>query len=80
MPNAFTVERNFELCSEVELRAREQMAKDWTTFADADRALCVQPSVFLPSYVEWLTCLEMERDVRKMRQQEREAASKSKKL
>jgi hypothetical protein len=28
----------------------------------------MRTSVYLPSYVEWLTCLEMERDVRKMRQ------------
>jgi hypothetical protein len=27
----------------------------------------MRTKVYLPSYVEWLTCLEMERDVRKMR-------------
>jgi hypothetical protein len=26
----------------------------------------MRTAVYLPSYVEWLTCLEMERDVRKM--------------
>ena len=26
----------------------------------------MRTDVYLPSYVEWLTCLEMERDVRKM--------------
>jgi hypothetical protein len=26
----------------------------------------MRTNVYLPSYVEWLTCLEMERDVRKM--------------
>jgi hypothetical protein len=26
----------------------------------------VNPGVYLPSYVEWLTCLEMERDARKL--------------
>jgi hypothetical protein len=31
----------------------------------------MRTGVYLPSYVEWLTCLEMERDVRKMQQEER---------
>jgi hypothetical protein len=26
----------------------------------------MRTNVYLPSYVEWLTCLEMERDVKKM--------------
>jgi len=29
----------------------------------------MRTGVYLPSYVEWLTCLEMERDVRKMERQ-----------
>jgi hypothetical protein len=37
----------------------------------ADKAQCMRTGVYLPSYVEWLTCLEMERDVRKMQQEER---------
>ena len=48
-----------------EQRAREGIIKDWTSFSANDRVLCVQTGVYLPSYVEWLTCLEMNRDVRK---------------
>ena len=46
------------------------LVKDRATYSSADKALCMKTAVYLPSYVEWLTCLEMERDVRKERQQE----------
>jgi hypothetical protein len=49
-----------------EQKARDQIIKDRATYSSADKALCMRTDVYLPSYVEWLTCLEMERDVRKM--------------
>jgi hypothetical protein len=49
-----------------EQKARDQIVKDLATYSSADKALCMKTGVYLPSYVEWLTCLEMERDVRKM--------------
>jgi hypothetical protein len=30
----------------------------------------MRTNVYLPSYVEWLTCLEMNRDVRKMQREQ----------
>jgi hypothetical protein len=33
------------------------------------------PKVYLPSYVEWLTCLEMETAVKKMREEQQTPAS-----
>ena len=55
------------MCLSSEQRARDQLIKDWSTYSSVDRARCVRLAVYLPSYVEWLTCLEMERDVRKMK-------------
>jgi hypothetical protein len=57
-------------CLDSEQKAREQIIKDQATYSSADKRRCMRTSVYLPSYVEWLTCLEMERDVRKMRQGE----------
>ncbi len=62
-----SMERDIEICLSSEQSAREQLLKDWATYSVQDRARCVRPGVYLPSYVEWLTCLEMERDVRKMK-------------
>jgi hypothetical protein len=52
-----TTEQDVNACLDSEQKAREQIIKDQATYS----------SIYLPSYVEWLTCLEMERDVRKMR-------------
>jgi hypothetical protein len=65
-----TMEQDRNACLDSEQRAREQIIKDQATYSSADKRRCMRTSIYLPSYVEWLTCLEMERDVRKMRQGE----------
>jgi len=49
-------------------RCGEQLVKEWSTFAPADKANCVgeEKSGPLPSYTDLVTCLEMARDARKM--------------
>jgi hypothetical protein len=58
---------DFQVCMDGEKRARETIIKDWSSFADSDRVGCIQPSVYLPSYIEWLTCMEMNKAVREAR-------------
>jgi hypothetical protein len=65
-----TTEQDRQACLDSEQKAREQIIKDQATYSSADERQCIRTSVYLPSYVEWLTCLEMERDVRKIRQGE----------
>jgi len=60
-----TVQNDLEVCLKSEQDARDQIVKNWATYSVAERTQCVQPSVYLPSYIEWLTCLEMESTVRK---------------
>jgi hypothetical protein len=64
--------RNVEICRKTELRAREQLERQWTQFAAADRRRCIDLSSMggLPSYVELITCLEIARDVRALRERE----------
>ena len=57
----------FQSCLDGENDARNQLDKTWANFAASDKARCIHPKEFLPSYVEWLTCLEMTRDVKQMR-------------
>ena len=57
----------FENCMRQEQTDRAQIVKDWASYPAADKTHCVQPKVYMPSYVEWLTCFEMERDIRNMR-------------
>jgi hypothetical protein len=60
-----TVQHDLDVCLGSEQAAREQLIKKWTAYSFADKKQCVQPSVYLPSYIEWLTCLEMEMSVRR---------------
>ena len=61
-----STEQDVKGCLDFEQKARDQIVKDQATYAAVDKSRCMRTSVYLPSYVEWLTCLEMERDVRKM--------------
>jgi len=61
-----TTEQDVNACLDSEQKARDQIVKDGATYAAADKKQCMRTDVYLPSYVEWLTCLEMARDVRKM--------------
>jgi len=57
----------FKSCLDGENDARNQLDKTWANFSASDKARCIHPKEFLPSYVEWLTCLEMTRSVKQMR-------------
>ena len=69
-----TAANDVQICVESENKARDQIIKDWGTFTASDREGCIQPAGYLPSYVEWLTCFEMNKNVREARQQGRAMA------
>ena len=64
-----TSTNDLQICIDSENKAREQIIKGWGTYDASDRADCIQPRVYLPSYVEWLTCFEMNKVVREARKQ-----------
>ena len=57
----------FTSCLDDENAARRQLDTNWANFPASDKGRCIHPRDYLPSYVEWLTCLEMTRDVKEMR-------------
>jgi hypothetical protein len=57
----------FSSCMSDESDARKQLEKDWATYSASDKTECIQPKEYTPGYVEWLTCLEMDREVRALR-------------
>jgi hypothetical protein len=40
---------------------------NWASYPARAKAQCVQPGEYLPSYIEWKTCIEMPRDVTAIR-------------
>jgi hypothetical protein len=57
----------FNSCVEDEKEASAKLAKEWANFPAADKARCVHAEIYLPSYVEWLTCIEGESTLRRIR-------------
>jgi hypothetical protein len=57
-------------CLDSEQSIRSEIAKQWSTFNPADKTACTNESRMGgdSSYTELLTCLEMARDVRTMRE------------
>lgn len=60
------------ICITDENAARDALAKQWSEFESADRARCIRVATTnrTASYVEVLTCLEMDRDAKKLRPRE----------
>jgi hypothetical protein len=61
---------SFQECVKSEQDVREQIKKEWSTFSTADKTHCVSLAKTggESSYTELITCMEMARDVRKLRE------------
>ena len=59
-----------DICQRKEQEAREQLVQQWTQFPAADRSYCRELTTTGgdPTYTELLTCLELQRDARKLRE------------
>ena len=64
-------------CIDSEKAVRDQLAKEWPTFAQRDKAACTDESRTggESSYTELLTCLEMARDVRSINSSEKSSGT-----
>jgi hypothetical protein len=60
----------FSQCMDAEAKDRETLVKEWPTFAADDKRHCTAETTMggESSYTELVTCLEMARDVRKLRE------------
>ena len=63
------INQDLQVCLMDEQAAGDQLVKDWATYPAIAKERCVQPKEYLPGYLEWQTCLEMTRDVLKMRKE-----------
>jgi hypothetical protein len=61
---------SFQQCVKSEQEVREQIKKEWSTFSTADKSHCVALAKTggESSYTELITCMEMARDVRQLRE------------
>ena len=67
-----------EICLQKEREARDQLVQQWTQFPVGDRSYCRELTTgFDPTYTELLTCLELQRDARMLRERDSEATGTS---
>jgi hypothetical protein len=62
--------QDFDACINDEQAARDQLTKNWANYPALAKSACLKPNEFLPGYVEWQSCIEITRDVIKMRQEQ----------
>jgi hypothetical protein len=62
------MQQDYDSCLKSEQSARESLVQQWSTFIAADRGSCYRlTTTGTPgTYTEFLTCLEMKRDARKL--------------
>ena len=60
--------RTFETCVNSEHQARDALVAAWKDIPPSYKAACVKPGVYSPSYAEWISCLELNIDVKILRQ------------
>ena len=57
--DANSKDKDYESCMRDEARAKDELAKRWSSFKAVDKKQCIEEGPD-PSYVEMLTCLEMD--------------------
>jgi hypothetical protein len=60
-----------DVCLQQEQAAKQQLGVEWSEFTPAEKSHCLRLSTLGhdPTYTELLTCLELDRDARHLREQ-----------
>jgi hypothetical protein len=69
LPDSAGTGETLRKCSDDEQHAKQQLAREWSNFAAADKAQCIKETNIdgTPSYVELRVCLKMASDTRGLR-------------
>lgn len=59
----------FQGCKNGEEQALKQIREEWSKIPANVKSRCIAPMEFSPSYIEWQSCVEVDRDVRQIRKE-----------
>jgi hypothetical protein len=59
--------KTFDTCMRSERAARDALSAAWKDIPPTYKASCIKPEVFSASYEEWISCLELNIDVKSLR-------------
>jgi len=62
-------EKAYQACMASETEARKAILAAWKDIPPSYKSFCVRPKVYSPSYIEWIACLEMKIDLKRLRSQ-----------
>jgi hypothetical protein len=57
----------FDTCVRSEEEARAALTAAWKDIPPAYKAFCIRPNVYSPSNAEWISCIESNMDVKRLR-------------
>ena len=63
----FKAEDAFKTCLDSEQKARDAIVSSWKDIPASYKTKCINPNAYSPSYIEWIACLDLYIDVKKMR-------------
>jgi hypothetical protein len=56
----------FDTCMKSEQEARDTLSAAWNDIPATYKAFCIHPNEYLPSYMEWISCLELGIDLKEL--------------
>jgi len=59
--------KTFDTCMRSEQAARDALVAAWKDIPPTYKASCIKPEVYSASYAEWISCLELNIDVKSLR-------------
>ena len=59
--------KTFDTCMRAEKEARDALVAAWKDIPPTYKASCIKPDVYSASYAEWISCLELNIDVKSLR-------------
>ena len=59
--------KTFDTCMRSERDARDALVAAWKDIPPTYTASCIKPEVYSASYAEWISCLELNIDVKNLR-------------
>jgi hypothetical protein len=62
-------QKAFQSCMTSEQEARAAIVAAWKDIPQNYKSFCVRPKVYSASYIEWIACLEMKIDLKRLRSQ-----------
>ena len=59
--------KTFDTCMRSEREARDALVAAWKDIPPTYKASCIKPEAYSASYAEWISCLELNIDVKSLR-------------